>query len=62
MTVKIPGKQWTLMINFDHEARKYTVGVNGVEMSALPEAPMTAASQPEFCRSSEIEKYSETIK
>ena len=44
-TVKMPHKQWTLVIGFDDDqAGKYTVGVNGVEMPDLPEAPKTAAS------------------
>ena len=60
VTVEIPSKQWTLVIGIKRD--KYTVGVNGVEMSALPEAPKTAASQPEHCRSTAIDKYSETIK
>ena len=51
------------MIGYDHQdAYKYSVGVDGVEMSALPEAPMTAASQPKHCKSKETKKYSETIK
>ena len=33
-----------------------------MEMSALPEAPSTAASQPKHCKSKETKKYSETIK
>ena len=44
MTVEIPSKEWTLVIGGDINARKYTVGVNGVKMSALPKASMTVAS------------------
>ena len=63
VTVEIPRKQWTLVIGFDGKQEyKYTVGVNGVDLSLLPEAPMTAASQPEFCKSSQLMKYSEHIK
>ena len=65
VTVEIPSRQWTLVIGYStpgKEGGKYTVGVNGVEMSALPEAPCTAASVDEFCKSSETKKYSETIK
>ena len=62
VTVEIPSRQWTLVIGWRESANNYTVGVNGVEMSALPEAPMTAASQPEFCKSSELENYSESVK
>ena len=43
MTVTIPHRGWTLVIGYDDDAEKYTASVNGVEMSALPEAPKTAA-------------------
>ena len=62
VSVEIPEKQWTFKIGLDMKTDKWTVGVNGVEMSALPEAPCTAASVDEFCKSSETKKYSETIK
>ena len=63
VTVEIPSRQWTLVIGLDKNAGyKYTVGVNGVEMSALPEAPMTAASKPEICKSSDPKMYSEHIR
>ena len=65
ITVEIPKKKWTLVIGFKLEGMfggKYTVGVNGVEMSALPEAPKSADSQPEFCKSSEHPLYSENIR
>ena len=42
VTVEIPYRQWTLEIGFDRKAFKYTMGVNGVEMSELPVAPETA--------------------
>ena len=42
--MEMPHKEWTLVIGYDNKERKYTVGVNGVEMSELPEAPKTAAS------------------
>ena len=41
VTVEVPQRQWTLAIGFDKRAQKYTVGVNGVEMSALPAADRT---------------------
>ena len=46
VSVEIPHRKWTLLIGF-HKVGfggKYTVGVNGVAMSALPEAPKTAYS------------------
>ena len=55
-------KLWNLVIAFDEEAKKYTVGVNGVEMPDLPEAPKTAAHLPEFCKSKQECKYTETIR
>lgn len=62
VTVEIPTKEWTLVIGYDKRAKKYSVGVNGMEISALPEMPMTADSYPEFCRSSDFKKYSDTIR
>ena len=62
MTVEIPEKQWTLVIGLDKKERKFTVSVNGVEISALPKLPRSAASQPDFCKSIEVEKYSELIR
>ena len=45
VTVEIPENKWTLVIGYKNQGiNKYTVGVNGVEMSELPEAPITAAS------------------
>ena len=62
-TVELPSKQWTLVIGCDKgQECKYTVGVNGVEMSALPETPMTADCYPEYCKSEEEKKYSENIR
>ena len=44
VTVWIPELKWTLVIGYDKGGTdKYTVSVN-VDISALPEAPMTAAS------------------
>ena len=65
MTETIPHRGWTLVIGYEcdkEEFGKYTVGVNGVEMSALPEAPKTAAQVPQFCRSEEEKLYTDTIK
>ena len=61
-TVEIPSKQWTLVIGYDRRAYKFTVNVDGVEMSDLPKAPKTAECYPSFCKSSDKKKYSETIK
>ena len=44
VTVEIPCLQWTLVIGFDKSPEKWAVSLNGVDVSALPEAPMTAAS------------------
>ena len=38
------------------------MGVNGVDLTALPEAPKTAASYPKFCKSTETKKYSQNIR
>ena len=62
VTVEIPSRQWTLVIGMDRAEDKWTASVNGVSISALPKAAMTAASQPEFCKSSDRFKYSETIR
>lgn len=42
--VEVPSKQWTLLIGLDKETYKYSVGVNGLEMSELPKAPNTVES------------------
>ena len=45
VTVEIPSKQWTLEVGVsDDEVNKFTLGVNGVQMSALPQAPNTVDS------------------
>ena len=62
VTVEIPSKQWTLVIGMDDARKKWTATVNGMKVSELPKASMTAASQPQFCKSSDRFKYSETIR
>ena len=53
---------WSLVIGWDNKAYKWSMGVNGVEMSALPEAPKTAAQVDEICRSQDEPFYSDTIR
>ena len=53
-------KGWSLVIGWKYP--KWSMGVNGVEMSALPEAPKTAAQVDEICRSQDEPFYSDTIR
>lgn len=50
------------MIGFNKDACKWTLGVNGIEMSDLPEAPRTAADLPEVAKSSDRYIYNDTIR
>ena len=62
VTQEIPHKGWSLVTGFQNDGKgggKYTVGVNGVEMSALPKVDLRAASYPRFCKSEEEKIYSE---
>ena len=43
-TVEIPEKNWNMVIGFNREDNLYSMSINGVDVSDLPEAPMTAAS------------------
>ena len=61
-TLEIDTRKWTLVLGYNKKAKKYSAGVNGLEMSALPDAPKTAASYHVICKSSEKKKYSETIR
>ena len=60
ITQEIPHKEWTLVIGYAKKpVRKWTVGVNGVEMSELPKVDLKAASYPRFCKSMEEKIYEE---
>lgn len=63
VTIDIPHKVWTLVVGYDKDdAKKYTVNVNGIEMSELPRVELIAAHYPQYCKSNEEKMYSENIR
>ena len=50
------------MVGYDKEAARYSVSLNGTDLSELPEAPKTAAQVDHICKSANPKKYSETIR
>ena len=62
VTVEIPSREWTLKIGYEKTEDKYTVGVNEMCWSMLPEAPQTAFAHPMVTRSTEKYQYDESIR
>ena len=59
----IPEKQWTLGIYYANcPVKKYMLSVNGIDQSEMPEAPTNDEDMPQFAKSKETKKYSESIR